>query len=211
MDSEIKKAKKLLSEICIKYKKNDKDIMQGVNGEKKHSFDVLKWVERLNPKACISLKIAAIFHDIDRIITPKAGGGFKGDRNSKAYERHKKAHAKRSSDFIIPLLQKIILDKKIIKKIKILIIHHDDTGKEIEKYNNKNLNYLVAADSFAFFTTVAPKLYAAEGGERVKDKIRFMVEKMPEFARKILKKQKLKNKIFNRLKNEIIKEYYTNN
>ena len=210
MPAEITEAKKLLKEICKKYKKNDKYIMQGINGEKLHALDVLGWINKLNPKAATSLKLAALFHDVDRIVTPLAGGGFKGDRNSKKYEKHKKMHAARSAKFIIPLLKKIIDNKKIIKETKFLIIHHDDTGEEVEKYKNQDLNFIVAADSFSFFTAVAPKLYAAEGKERIKDKIRFMVEKMPEFARKMLKKQKLKNIIFNRLKNEIVKEYYAN-
>jgi len=210
MPAEITKAKKLLKEICIKYKKNNKYIMQGIKGEELHALDVLGWVKKLNPGASLPLKLATLFHDVDRIVTPMAGGGFKGARIGKKYEKHKKIHALRSAKFIIPLLKKVIDNKKIIKKTKFLIIHHDDTREEVEEIKNKDLNYLVASDSLSFFTTIAPKLYAGEGEERIKDKIRFMVEKMPEFARKRLKKQKLKNKIFDSLKNKIVREYYKN-
>ena len=210
MIEEIAKAKKLLQEICEKHKENDKDIMQGIKGEKLHAFDVLEWIEKLNPNASMPLKLAALFHDVDRIITPGAGGGFKGDRNSETYENHKKMHAKRSAEFIIPLLKEIVKDEKMIEEVNFLINHHDDTGAEVEEIKNTELNYMVAADSFAFFTTVAPKLYAAEGKERIKDKVKFMIEKMPEFARKMLSEHTLDNQIFNDLKNGVIEEYYRN-
>ncbi|MFA4817909.1 MAG: hypothetical protein WC608_04285 [Parcubacteria group bacterium] len=208
MQNIVEDSKKLLSDICEEYKENDKEIMQGVEGERLHALDVLGWVEKLNPNASIELKIAAIFHDIDRVVTPKAGGGFKGSRDSKKYEEHKKMHAKRSADFIIPRLKKIIKNDKLLEEVYILIIHHDDTGAEVEGFENMDLNYIVAADSFAFFTSIAPKLYESEGEERIKGKIRFMVEKMPEFARAKLREHKLQNEIFDGLKNEIIEEYY---
>ncbi len=211
MSDTIENAKKILKEICKKFERHDKNIMQGLEGERLHALDVLDWIEKLNPNASIPLKLAALFHDIDRIVTPKMGGGFKGDRSDKAYLKHKKTHAKRSAEFIIPILKKNNVASDILKKVKFLIIHHDDTGDEIEKINDSDLNYLVAADSFAFFTSIAPKLFEAEGKERIKDKIRFMVNKLPNFARILLWEHQLENDIFNNLKNEIIKEYYIKN
>lgn len=208
MNKIIADAENLLSDVCKQYQCHDKDIMQGVEGEKLHALDVLAWVEKLAKKPSVALKLAALFHDIDRIVTPKAGGGFKGKRNSKEYFQHKKRHAARSANFIIPLLKKIAVSDNILKKTKFLILHHDDTGEEIVKLKNSDLNYLVAADSFAFFTSIAPKLYEIEGEEKIKDKIKFMTEKMPEFARIKLWKHSLENKIFNEIKNEIIQNYY---
>lgn len=211
MSEIIQKAKKLLKKICEEYRHHDKDIMQGIRGEELHALGVLTWVERLNPKASIPLKLAALFHDIDRVVTPKAGGGFKEDRRSKAYLRHKKKHAKRSAEFIIPILKKQNVNDTILKKTKFLILHHDDTGEEIEGINNPDLNYLVAADTFAFFTSIAAKLLEAEGEKRIKDKIRFMVDKVPDSIRPLLWEHKFKNPIFNNLKNEIVREYYLKN
>ena len=90
MPAEITKAKKLLKEICIKYKKTNKYIMQGIKGEELHALDVLGWVKKLNPGASLPLKLATLFHDVDRIVTPMAGGGFKGARIGKKYEKHSK-------------------------------------------------------------------------------------------------------------------------
>ncbi len=152
------------------------------------------------------LQLAAIFHDIDRVVTPGVGGGFKGDRKSIAYENYKKSHARRSAGYIIPLLTKEGISTKSLKRVAFLISHHDDTGNEVEELNDKELNILVAADSLSFFSSIAPKLYEKEGEARLKDKVRFMIEKMPKFARELLASQTLENTLFDKIKNEILAE-----
>lgn len=211
MDKTLKKAKVILSEICEKFKYHDKDIMQGIEGEKLHALDVLNWAEKLSRHPSLPLKLAALFHDIDRVVTPKVGGGFKGERNSPAYFEHKKKHAKRSADFIISILRKLIPDNDILKRTEFIIIHHDDTGDEVKTLDDPELNNIVTADTFSFFTSVAQKLYDAEGEERILDKIRFMVDKIPHVTRVKLWEYQLENKLFNRLKNRVIKEYYIAN
>lgn len=199
-------AETLLVSACETNRYRDQEIMQEVDGEKAHAKDVLSWTEKLGYPASTALKVAALFHDIDRVVNLGVGGGFKGDRTSQAYLDHKKAHAKRSAEYISQKLSENSLNKVLITRVSFLISHHDDTGEEVRRLNDPDLNILVAADSFSFFTTVAPKLYAAEGDERLRDKIRFMIEKMPAFAVKLLASQKLENPIFERLKNEVIEE-----
>ena len=64
----------------------------------------------------------------------------------------------------------------------------------------------MAADSLAFFSSVGPRLYELEGKDRLRDKIRFMVEKMPKFARTLLSSERFENEVFNRLKDEVLGE-----
>lgn len=199
-------ADKLLEEACEANRYRDAEIMQGIDGEKNHAKTVLEWVNRLSKNPPIELQLAALFHDIDRVITPGVGGGFKGDRKGSEYEQHKKAHAKRSADYLRTKLLEQHTPSDLIDRIYFLISHHDDTGKEVESFQDDDLNYLVAADSFAFFSSIAPKLYKAEGEQRLKDKIKFMVEKMPVSTKKLLQSQKLDDEVFERLKNEAIAE-----
>lgn len=196
----------LLDQACEANRHRDAEIMQGIDGEKEHALAVLSWVRKINPNPSPELEASAIFHDVDRIVTPGVGGGFKGDRNSPEYEEHKKAHARRSAAYITPLIAQEGLPQDSVDRINFLITHHDDTGKEVESFNDNDLNTLVAADSFAFFTSIAPKLYAAEGEARLKDKVRFMVEKMPQFARNMLAEQTLDNEVFERVKNQALSD-----
>jgi hypothetical protein len=199
-------ASQLLSEACESNRHRDAEILQGVDGEKEHAEDVLGWVEKLTENPSLALRLAALFHDIDRVVTPGVGGGFKGDRRSREYLEYKKAHARRSADYIYPRLLKRGVDQQVVERARFLIIHHDDTGSEVESFQDNELDYLVAADSLALFTTTGPRLYERDGEKRVKDKIRFMIEKMPAFAKKFLVSQKIDNELFNKLKDEVLSE-----
>ncbi len=154
-----------------------------------HGHDVQKWVKTLNPKASDELLVAALLHDVERIINLEHDSGFTGDRNSSAYADHKKQHALRSAAYVTEQLTTIGLPFAQIVRIALLITHHDDTGSEVEKINDPDLNTLVAADSFSFFTSIAPDMLAREGEARLADKVYFMVEKMPTFLRKLLQDQ----------------------
>ena len=101
----IRDGKRLLDAICAAARPHNDHIMQGVEGEREHALEILRLVLKQNRQASPSLKLAALFHDIDRLVNPTKGGGFKGDRSSQAYIRHKKSHARRSVRFIAPLLR----------------------------------------------------------------------------------------------------------
>lgn len=180
--------------------------MQGIDGEKAHAYAVLSWARQLSETTSIELEIAALFHDIDRIVTPGVGGGFKGNRNSIDYINHKKAHAMRSAKFIYNEMKKLNIGPKLIERVAFLIQHHDDPHQEVERINDRELDILISADSFAFFTTIAPKLYEAEGEVRLHDKIKFMVEKMPKFTKQLLRSHYVGNDIFERIKNQVFLE-----
>lgn len=203
----IEGAQSILSRICAEQKGHDSEIMQGVDGEKAHALDVLFWVEKLNPAASLSLKLAALFHDIDRVVNPAMGGGFGGDRNSPAYALHKKKHAARSALYIIPVLQEHEFPEDVLEKTRFLILHHDDSGEEVALMKDRELTDLVTADSFAFFTSIAPRLLAAEGFERLTDKIAFMIDKLPDSARNALKQRKLDDDMLEEAKNEVLRRY----
>lgn len=196
----------ILNSACEENRHRDDEIMQGVDGEKEHAKTVLSWVEKLTDNPSVALKVAALFHDIDRLVTPGVGGGFKGERTGKEYQEHKKAHAKRSADYVCPRLLEHGVDPQLVERIRFLISNHDDTGTEVDGLGDEELDILVAADSFAFFTSIAPKLHQEEGEERLKDKIRFMIDKMPAFAKELLASHRVENDIFNRLKDEVIAE-----
>jgi hypothetical protein len=207
--AEIVLGKQLLAEVCARHAPNSSSIMQGVGGEQAHALDVLGWVQELRRDVSIPLGLAALFHDIDRVVTPNAGGGFKGSRSGSEYALHKKQHASRSALFIAPLLREHGLASEVVDRTVFLIVHHDDQGHEVAALSDADLDCLVAADSFAFFTSIGPKLYAQEGESRTRDKIRFMIEKLPENARILLSQHRLSSEVFERLKSEVIAEYYS--
>lgn len=197
---------KLFNRVLEDNRHRDKEIQQGIEGERKHAQEVLGWIKKLRRKPPLPLKIAALFHDIDRVVTPGVGSGFSGDRKSKEYFLHKKAHAKRSADYICQKLEDVGIGKNIISKTRFLIEHHDDTLEEVESYKDRDLEILVAADTFSWFSTTGVKLLKVEGKDRALDKLRFMLGKTPKFALKLLSRVKIKEPVLEDLKNLVLKE-----
>ena len=177
---------KMFDEACSNNKHRELEIQQGLDGERRHAESVLGWVLKIKSKASNSLQFSAIFHDIDRVVTPGVGSGFKGDRSSREYFVHKKTHAKRSADFICELLTSEAEPKEFVNRLRFLIEHHDDEKYEIEKLNDADLDTLVTADTLSWFTTTGPNLLKAEGVIRAKKKFDFMISKLPKFAIKYL-------------------------
>ncbi|OGD93003.1 hypothetical protein A2697_05085 [Candidatus Curtissbacteria bacterium RIFCSPHIGHO2_01_FULL_41_44] len=199
-------ANELFSIACEENRSRESEMANGIEGEKEHGRMVLLWVGKLVKNPSVELQLSALFHDIDRVVTPGVGEGFAGDRKSKAYKSYKKTHAKRSADYICPKLIEKGIGHKVVERTRFLILHHDDTGAEISRLCDEELDVLVAADSLAFFSSVGPRLYELEGKDRLRDKIRFMVEKMPKFARTLLSSERFENEVFNRLKDEVLGE-----
>lgn len=205
IDNLVMLALDLVEEACKTARNNEGKIMHGLEVERLHGQVVLEWVEKLSSIASDELKVAAVLHDIDRLVNPAFAGGFKGDRNSPEYQAHKKAHAQRSAAYVTSKLTEHGVPEKIIERVVFLITHHDDAGDEVAQFNDYELNTLVAADSFAFFTSFAQKILDDEGEDRLKDKIRFMVKKMPVSSREFLSKYQLKDPRFEAIKNNILK------
>lgn len=154
-----------------------------------HGSDVLRWVLTLDPDASAELQVAALLHDAERIANLDTDTGFQGDRNSPEYEQYKRDHALRSATLAVERLTLMGVNPVVVARVAFLIAYHDHTGSEVEELADPDLNTLVAADSFSFFTSIASDMLAREGEERLQKKVYFMVEKMPVFLRKLLAEQ----------------------
>ncbi|MDD5163712.1 MAG: DUF4202 family protein [Candidatus ainarchaeum sp.] len=149
-----------------------------------HARLVLKWLLKLNPNAGELLQIAALAHDIDRAFTGIT------EKDLKDYSRineFKKEHAARSAKFICKILDKQGYGKKEIEKVKRLVENHEVGG-------DKESGLLMAADSIAYFEYNVPFYLKRNGADNTKQKIRFMFNRLPEKAKKIVQKIKFKNK-----------------
>jgi len=169
-----------------------------------HAEDVFNWITVLSPTASVELLMAGWLHDCERLIDFEGTTGFKGDRNSPEYLEHKKNHAKRSAELAKTMLQKFNWQDESINRVCFLILHHDDTGEEIDRLGDEELTILAAADSFSFFTYIAPDMLAREGEARLQNKADFMVGKMSPRIRRLLGNQQLTDPTIARVKNRAL-------
>lgn len=119
--------------------------------ERGHAEDVVNWIYKLSQNPSPELLMAGWLHDCERLQDFEATAGFKGDRDSQAYLEHKRSHAKRSAGLAQRFLTALGIPEASISRTCELILHHDDTGAEIEQRNDEDLKILAAADSFPFF------------------------------------------------------------
>jgi hypothetical protein len=143
--------------------------------ELEHAQKTLKWLLRIKPDASPELRIAALGHDIDRVVEP-----WKViDYNLEKEFRMK--HAKRSADFIIGFnLQ--YLDKD---KLYNLILNHEFGGGEAD--------WLRDADSlsnFEWYDMMFEKLKAEDSESGIVK----MFERMSRENRRFIDEIKFTNK-----------------
>ncbi|MFH0749918.1 MAG: DUF4202 family protein [Candidatus Gottesmanbacteria bacterium] len=172
-----------------------------------HAADVANWIIILSPDATLDLQVAGWLHDCERLVDNEGTVGFKGDRTSPEYLAHKKGHAKRSADLAKVMLQRFGFSASNIDRTYFLILHHDDTGEEIDKIGDEELTILAAADSLSFFTFIAADMLQREGESRLQDKANFMVDKMSSGIRKLLGDQQITDPTISRVKNQALAKY----
>lgn len=160
------------------------EILAGIEGERFHTFDTNRLVLLLSKnKASEALQIAAMAHDCERFTVQGAGRGFRGKRLGKAYEQYKKKHAKKGAAIIANELKKRKAPKSLIEKVTFLVSHHDDTIDEIQKFEDKELEILIAADTLSWLNFSAPNYFNGKEKKGIAgliDKMDFMLSKLPE-------------------------------
>lgn len=199
-------AKKLLEKIFQENQGKDSTLLQGIENEKRHAYLVLTWIEKLNPNASLVLKIAGLFHDIDRILVEGVGGGFKGSQDE--YKKFKTVHAQRSADSIRPILLENGLSDNDVGQIYFLIVHHDDERQQLDQIKDDELDILVAADSLAFFDTFGVRTYQVKGKAQLEEKIKFMALKMAPQYREVFRNLKLEDEILQTAKDKVIGQLF---
>lgn len=180
-----------------------------INRELIHAKDVLKWLLVINPNSSFEVQTAALLHDCERIIDRgDKTVSYKGDRKSQDYIEHKKQHALRSSELAKEMLNQRSISTNQQERIYWLILHHDDTGENLRALKDDELDNLVSADSFSFFTSIARNMLDREGKDRVKDKSTFMMNKIPKRLLEVLQIFQIEDVEIEQIKNEVISKFF---
>jgi hypothetical protein len=160
-----------------------------------HARSAKKWVLRLKPDADQALQIAALAHDIERgTITPEQS---KIKEDFSRYDEIKKIHGKLSADIICDLLKKHGFDKPFIERVGHLVELHEFGGDE-------DTDILKDADSIAFFEENIGGYLPKFGEEKLRNKIKFMFDRMSEKAKNIVKNFKYDNPKLNKIFKEVV-------
>ena len=149
--------------------------------EQAHANVVVNHIKQLADNPPIALLIAGFFHDIDR--STKEVVNTKTNNN---YEENKRLHAKNCAQITTTFLKD--LPQPLLEDVYYLIEHHEQgpptTQELLDKHTNSfDLNQaahtLFCADKLAFFSQ-SIHTYTNRGEERLRKKIRFSLQHLPQ-------------------------------
>lgn len=186
--SKVRRMQKILEKVYHWYPEKITAVSAGL--EPTHAQNTLEWVLKINPRASVALQIAALAHDIDRIIHEWQGYDGYGRDDLDHYQNYKASHAQRSADFVAQEMSRTPdYPKSLIERVKFLIAHHDD--QEADDIETKILQ---AADALSFFSVLLPQAHAKLGKD-VRLKIKFSLNKIPKKLRCHLEENKIPKEV----------------
>lgn len=109
----------------------------------RHALDTWQWVLRLEPEASLEVQVAALFHDVERLLSE---GDFRIEHKAEDYQLFKDAHAALGAELTCSLLEELDLDAATCERVRWLITRHERTGEDAA------LALLNDADALSFFS-----------------------------------------------------------
>ncbi|MGZ3459030.1 MAG: DUF4202 family protein, partial [Archangium sp.] len=109
----------------------------------RHALDTWQWVLRLAPQADLALQTAALFHDVERLLSE---ADARVEHHARDYQAFKDAHAARGADMACELLSDLGVDTGTRERVRWLIGRHERPEKDL------GLTLLNDADALSFFS-----------------------------------------------------------
>jgi hypothetical protein len=148
-----------------------------------HARDVRHWVLRLDVDAGFALQVAALFHDVERLVRE---GDRRVEHLASDYGAFKTAHARGSGAIARRILERLDLPGAEIDRIEGLIGTHEDGAEDPEA------RLLADADGLSFFSLNSGGFLDYYGREHTAFKIRWTLDRMSAPARRRLRSVRLR-------------------
>ncbi|WP_257462275.1 DUF4202 family protein [Archangium lipolyticum] len=114
-----------------------------VVADHRHALDTWQWVLRLAPHADLALQAAALFHDVERLLSE---ADKRVEHHARDYQAFKDAHAARGADVACGLLAEVGVDAGTRERVRWLIGRHERPEDDV------CLALLNDADALSFFS-----------------------------------------------------------
>jgi hypothetical protein len=142
-----------------------------------HAIDVWQWVLRLDPGASLELQVAALFHDIERLVSE---ADVRTEQSADDYLSFKQQHALAGADMLRSCLANVGLPSESIDRTSSLVARHEQPADDVE------LKLLNDADALSFFSLNSPGFLRYFGIEHTASKVAYTLARMSDEARALL-------------------------
>src|SRR4051794_21472978 len=143
----------------------------------RHALDVWQWVLRLDPHASMALQIAALFHDIERVVSE---ADERREHRAADYQAFKNAHAWRGAELTASLLSGAAVQQEVIERVAAIVSRHE------ERSDDEDIATLNDADGISFFSLNSRGYAAYFGPEQTRRKVAWTWNRMRPPARERL-------------------------
>jgi hypothetical protein len=156
-----------------------------VRADYNHALDTWQWMLRLDPNAGLAVQIAALFHDVERLVSE---ADARTEHDAADYQDFKDAHACRGAEMAAELLASLGVDPATRERTAYLIGHHEGTTGDPDAEDIALLN---DADALSFFSLNSPGYLDYFGPEQTRRKVAWTLARMRPEARALLAEVRL--------------------
>jgi hypothetical protein len=153
-----------------------------VRADYNHAIDTWQWALRRNPDASVAVQLAALFHDIERLVTE---ADERTEHRAPDYQAFKDAHAKTGAALTRLTLGSLGWDSDIVARTSTLIEKHE------RPLGDPELRLLSDADALSFFSLNSWGYLAYFGPAQTARKIAYSLRRMRPAARDEINRMRL--------------------
>ncbi|HWN42494.1 MAG TPA: DUF4202 family protein [Thermoanaerobaculia bacterium] len=139
-----------------------------------HALDVWQWMVRLDPQASLAVQLAALFHDVERLISE---ADARIEHQTDDYQGFKDEHARRGAEMADGALEQAGVDAATRMQVARLIAGHERTS------NDPDLALLNDADALSFFSLNSTGYVDYFGPEAARRKVAWTLARLRPEAR----------------------------
>lgn len=139
-----------------------------------HALDVWQWVLRLDPQASVAVQIAALFHDVERLVSEAER---RVEQHAVDYQAFKDRHAAGGAELAAAALREAGVTDDVVNAAAELIAKHERRSEESE------LALLNDADALSFFSLNSAGFADYYGPEHTRRKIAYSLNRLGARAR----------------------------
>ena len=156
---------------------HDLDQLPLVQADYDHALDVWQWLLRLAPEASLAVQIAALFHDIERLVSEPER---RIEQHASDYQAFKANHAALGAELAATRIRAVGAPDELVHEVARLIAAHE------QQSDDPDIALLNDADALSFFSLNSAGFADYFGLEHTRKKIAYSLNRLRRPARRHL-------------------------
>jgi hypothetical protein len=162
-----------------------------VRADYDHALDTWQWALRLEPEAGLAVQLAALFHDVERLVSE---ADRRIEQHAADYQVFKDDHALRGAWMAGEALARAGVDEVIRERVSRLVAEHERPAREGDP-EAEEIALLNDADALSFFSLNSAGYLDYYGPEQTRRKVAYTLRRLRPAARRHLAGIRLRSEV----------------